>query len=204
VKKMTEQEMQAEIDRLTGQLAREKEHKSAADRNVSKHLARVKELEALIDPDGDPNDPLPDPKPKADNSLPEVTNKTDEVAARELAVARRERVMIYCEKTGADFAETMSILVGADEDRIDNFQNATDAARQAATDAVLKAGGRVPGGGISLNYSPPSMETLENLALNGTDVVKQFGKDAVHAAAQAAEAKPTLRQRLADRIGGSK
>jgi hypothetical protein len=201
---MTEDEMMAEIDRLTAENVRQKTTISNGDRSVTRHVERIKELEALIDPDGKPGDPLPKSPADPPGDNPANPPSTSDADDREKRLDRRERILTLSLEKGIDPATAMAILEGDDGDRLDAFQAATDDSAQAATDAILKAGGVTPGGGISLNYAPPSMDVLEGLAKNGVDVVRQFGKDAIHNAAQAAESRPTLRQRLADRIGGSK
>jgi hypothetical protein len=196
---MTIEEAQLEIDRLTAENTREKDHRAAADRTVGKHLARVKELEARLDPD----DPLPDPKPPAD---PKPDPKPDDdVDAREKRIDRRERILTLAIERGIDPATALSILEGDDSDRLDAYQESNDQAKQDATDRVLKANGRNDiGGGIALNFEVPSMAVLESDAKNGGKMWRNYSPEALADSAEAATAKPTLRQRLADRIGGSR
>jgi hypothetical protein len=193
---MTIEEAEVEIDRLTGALTREKEHKSAADRNVSKHLKEVERLQAIVD-DKTPADP-----PGDNPANPPAPNVSD----REKNLDRRERAFKLATERGINPSEAMSIL-GLDDDddgaKLDAHQSAVDEAAQTATDKVLRENGRSEiGGGVKLDYALPDMGVLEADAKAGGSQWRRYSPEALADSAEAAEKRPTLRQRLADRIGG--
>ena len=154
--------LKSENSDLAREVAQLKGRERAHDRTVSKHMARIGELEAAL---ADP--PPADPEDPADPVVPPKPDTADLDARRE-ALDRRERALALALDRGLEPAAVYTML-GLDdlddEARVDAMAERDEAQKAELKKANRRANGRErPHQSIKLSMEPQSYEDLARMS----------------------------------------